>query len=243
MALERDNPFDDSSWFSKSREFGCVNIVATQSLSSLYACGRREAVDALFSNCSAKIVLQNDDPAADAFFRHFCGVEKTLAQLGPGEALVSRYDVQERRQMVAHLHFDKAFQRTRSALFASPAVVPNAKPNRTVMDQMRVIDAIFETAALKRQGRVKYALYRRHADILVAPDVIYIDAPARWFVLVSGKLDDFRKAFDGRVKIQDIVDYEGRLFLGVNAKDAPPDLLKAAHNFAREVLYGTASSI
>ena len=67
-----DNAFDDFSWFSKAREFGCINIVATQALSSLYGNSfQHDQVNALVANCSTKIVLQNDDPAADKFFRHF----------------------------------------------------------------------------------------------------------------------------------------------------------------------------
>lgn len=115
-----DNPFDDFSWFSKAREFGCINIVATQALSSLYTNSLlRDQVNALVANCSTKIVLQNDDPAADLYFRHFCGLEKTLAQLESNEALVARFDLATRKQTVQTLRFHNAFEKNQSRLSAA----------------------------------------------------------------------------------------------------------------------------
>jgi hypothetical protein len=115
-----NNPFDDFSWFSKAREFGCINIVASQALSSLYTNAlMRDQVNALVANCSTKIVLQNDDPAADRYFRHFCGLDKTLAQLGSSEALVVRFDLETRKQVAQTLRFKKAFEQSQSRLSAT----------------------------------------------------------------------------------------------------------------------------
>lgn len=138
-----DNTFDDFSWFSKAREFGCINVVASQSLSSLYMNTlHRDQVNALIANCSTKIVLQNDDPAADAYFRHFCGLEKTLAQLGASEAFVSRFDLEKREQIVRTLHCRRAFERIQTRLTSTTQAETTTASNKTPVDIMRQLDEV-----------------------------------------------------------------------------------------------------
>jgi hypothetical protein len=144
-----NNPFDDFSWFSKAREFGCINIVATQALSSLYTNALlRDQVNALVANCSTKIVLQNDDPAADGYFRHFCGLEKTLAQLGSDEALVARFDPADRKQVVQTLRYRKAFERCQSRLSTATDSGRAEQAPKTKITSMSELDDILTPLTL-----------------------------------------------------------------------------------------------
>ena len=154
-----DNTFDDLSWFSKAREFGCINIVATQALSSLYGNSfQHDQVNALVANCSTKIVLQNDDPAADKFFRHFCGLEKTLAQLGPNEALVARFDLSSRRQLVDTLRFAKIFKKIQARLNSCGEADRETHEAPSLGSQLQELDeALFaETLSSTMDGRENY---------------------------------------------------------------------------------------
>jgi len=139
--ISRDNTFDDFSWFSKAREFGCINIVATQALSSLYAnTSQRDQVNALVANCSTKIVLQNDDPAADKYFRHFCGLDKTLAQLDSNEALVARYDLKLRKQAVRTLTYQNEYEKAQARLQSATTAPPETGEHVSNTGLMKELD-------------------------------------------------------------------------------------------------------
>ncbi|CCH48518.1 type IV secretory system conjugative DNA transfer family protein [Pseudodesulfovibrio piezophilus] len=174
-----DNTFDDLSWFSKAREFGCINIVATQALSSLYGNSlQHDQVNALVANCSTKIVLQNDDPAADKFFRHFCGLEKTLAQLGPSEALVARFDLDSRKQVVDTLHFTKIFKRIQDRLNSCGEVARVESDTPSLGSLMQELDEIlfFETITTTMDGRKDYAeLVTTFKNVLCSPSTLKLE--------------------------------------------------------------------
>lgn len=60
--MDLESSLSDFDWFSKSREFRNINLVATQSMASLLSRSSNVfAVRSLLSNCSAKIVMQLDD--------------------------------------------------------------------------------------------------------------------------------------------------------------------------------------
>lgn len=60
---QADSLRDDNTWFDRSRSYGHVNIVATQSLSSLYAQVERAAADTIVQNCQNTVILPTTDPA------------------------------------------------------------------------------------------------------------------------------------------------------------------------------------
>jgi hypothetical protein len=112
-----DSGLDDFSWVSKSREFGMVNVMATQSLSSLYRHPQRKAqADALVSICSAKLVMQSDDPALDAYLRTVFELERPVVKLGRAEAALIKFGLPERRQEVAHVGFQSMHDRLQALL-------------------------------------------------------------------------------------------------------------------------------
>ncbi|WP_022659662.1 type IV secretion system DNA-binding domain-containing protein [Desulfovibrio desulfuricans] len=62
MDVGSANNLNDMQLFGLSREFKNINIVASQSIASLYARGERHSVSSLLGNCTTKILLQSSDP-------------------------------------------------------------------------------------------------------------------------------------------------------------------------------------
>ncbi len=52
---------DDNTWFDRSRGYGHINIVATQSVSSLYAQVEASAAETIIQNCQNTIILPTTD--------------------------------------------------------------------------------------------------------------------------------------------------------------------------------------
>ena len=62
LDVSSTNHLNDMQLFGLSREFKNINIVASQSVASLYARGEQHSVSSLLGNCTTKIMLQNSDP-------------------------------------------------------------------------------------------------------------------------------------------------------------------------------------
>ena len=239
-----DNAFDDFSWFSKAREFGCINIVATQALSSLYGNSfQHDQVNALVANCSTKIVLQNDDPAADKFFRHFCGLKKTLAQLGPSEALVTRFDLGSRRQMVDTLHFTKIFERIQGRLNSFEEVVCLEDQSPTLGSLMQELDKILfhETLLKTMEGREDYAeLVAAFKDQLCSPNTLKLEYGPEHHEDVMHALQSLNDKFNKELTIYGVAAIEnagGYLDVGNDAER------EDVADFLRELLEGKSHEI
>jgi len=120
LSLDESSSCDDLGWFSRSREFQVVNIVATQGLSSLYRQGLEHRVNALISQFATKIVLQNDDPATDAWLRNFFEAPKPAQKLGAGEVIVVKFALPSRCQMVGLESFQDEHDRSQARLAELP---------------------------------------------------------------------------------------------------------------------------
>lgn len=84
-----DARLNDMDFFSMSREYRNINVIATQSVASLRAKGGAEAVTSLLANCMTKIVLQTPDPETDAWLRSMVGGRGPyLKDLGRGECVI-----------------------------------------------------------------------------------------------------------------------------------------------------------
>ena len=62
LDVSSTNNLNDMQLFGLSREFKNINIVASQSVASLYARGEQHSVSSLLGNCTTKILLQSSDP-------------------------------------------------------------------------------------------------------------------------------------------------------------------------------------
>lgn len=82
--------YDDAEWFSVSRAFGHMNIVATQGLGILLTRADRPSVESIVQNCRTKIILGCEDPETVALAENLSrGSErlvrsKLLYSEGPG---------------------------------------------------------------------------------------------------------------------------------------------------------------
>lgn len=93
MDVSSNNRFSDMELFSVSREFRNINIVATQSVVSLYAKGYPAAVASLLANCTNKILLQTRDPETLNWAQAFVDSElPSIGGLCRGECLVDMLD-------------------------------------------------------------------------------------------------------------------------------------------------------
>lgn len=93
MDVSEHNRFSDMELFSVSREFRNVNIIATQSLVSLFAKGDSAAVASLLGNCTNKLLLQTRDPVTLKWAEDLVGSQlPSVSELSRGECLVDMLD-------------------------------------------------------------------------------------------------------------------------------------------------------
>ncbi len=84
---------NDMDFFSISREFRNINVIATQSVASTRSKAGREASSSLLANCVNKIFLQTADPETEAYLDSMRGDRgRRLRELGRGECVVLTQD-------------------------------------------------------------------------------------------------------------------------------------------------------
>lgn len=89
--------YSDSSFIAMAREFNCIFMAATQSMSSLLATGEdASAVLSFASNCNQKIIYYSDDPMTRELAARF-DPDVNLSDLNSGEAFVATYEHDIRR--------------------------------------------------------------------------------------------------------------------------------------------------
>jgi hypothetical protein len=113
VSLAGGNPYNDARFTAKAREFRNILILGTQSFSALG--NRSEAnVEALVNNCNNKVMLYCEDPwTQEVAARH---IDADLCHMEPGEALVIRFDAEDRRHVRSRESMLNAFTATREAL-------------------------------------------------------------------------------------------------------------------------------
>ena len=78
---------NDMQLFGLSREFKNINIVASQSIASLYARGEQHSVSSLLGNCTTKILLQSSDPETINWVKKVRADSAEIKNLERGECL------------------------------------------------------------------------------------------------------------------------------------------------------------
>ena len=205
-----DSGLDDFSWVSKSREFGVVNVMATQSLSSLYRhAGRKAQADALVSICSAKLFMQSDDPALDAYLRTVFELERPVAKLGRAEAVLIKFGLPERRQEVAHVGFQGMHDRL-LALLDLAAEPAGSAPAESSGDAGDVLIALArELAKPKAQAGPWQPLYDEFPEIVPEkPGRIY--ARAGFLDAARRLCAEIRRLLPGR-RLHTLASFSGKL--------------------------------
>ena len=83
---------NDKAFFGMSRQFHNINMIATQSVASLFDKGTKSAIGALLANCTHKIMLQSSDPITMNWASGFRPDAKFLRTLKRGQCLVESLD-------------------------------------------------------------------------------------------------------------------------------------------------------
>ena len=92
MNVNSEHRLNDMDFFGLSREYHNINLIASQSVASLYAKGQSPAVDSLLANCTTKILLKNADPVTARWAGDFREDAKEMKALGRGECLIEGMD-------------------------------------------------------------------------------------------------------------------------------------------------------
>jgi len=79
---------NDMQLFGLSREFKNINIIASQSVASLYARGEQHSVSSLLGNCTTKILLQSSDPETLNWVKEVREDSAEIKTLEKGECLL-----------------------------------------------------------------------------------------------------------------------------------------------------------
>ncbi|MGE4296470.1 MAG: hypothetical protein AB7E47_00455 [Desulfovibrionaceae bacterium] len=94
MDVNSSSAMNDFSWFGKSREFRNINVVATQSMASLYGHSHnRDTVSSLLANCTTKIVLQLDEPNTLGYLAQYPDLPVKPHALARGRALLFTFSL------------------------------------------------------------------------------------------------------------------------------------------------------
>nr|MBO6294559.1 hypothetical protein [Schwartzia sp. (in: firmicutes)] len=109
---------NDMQFFSLSREFRNINVIATQSIASLRTQGNKEAITALVANCMTKIMLQCSDPETIAWIKTFRPLGETVKMLRRGACMIEVFD-HEGSNLSTFDKLNNAYDSTATTLKAS----------------------------------------------------------------------------------------------------------------------------
>ncbi|WP_031386808.1 type IV secretion system DNA-binding domain-containing protein [Desulfonatronum thiodismutans] len=164
LNLDEQSSLDDFSWFSKAREFKVINVAATQAMSSLYRNGLEHRTRAMLSNFGAKIILQTDDPATDAWTQTFFEAEKPVQKLNKAEAIVAKYAFPDRRLVVSIESVQKEHDRIKARLAALQPETAKVIPAGQC--QMALIREIIQSTRWTKKYPKLAKLLPRFKDVL-----------------------------------------------------------------------------
>lgn len=99
--LSPSNKMNDNAFAAKAREFKVIQVIATQSVAALSSRGASQtAVCEYMNNFNNRISMYCDDPLTqDMAMRHMPDV--SLTRLGPGQCVVTRFDMETRRHVAS----------------------------------------------------------------------------------------------------------------------------------------------
>lgn len=148
----RDDPLNDNSFVSKCREFNCINIYGTQSVSAMAARADRGWADcaALIGNCNVRVFLYSDDPSTKSLAPKRL---PDLESLSAGRANMAKYDVESREHLYGTVGTQGMFRELQE-LFARQAgnvpetVVIEACQHLTEDEKASELDMVTEQSAI-----------------------------------------------------------------------------------------------
>lgn len=120
----RNDPLNDNSFVAKCREFNCINIYGTQSISAMMSRAERGMSDcaALIGNCNTRIFLYSDDPNTKYLAPENL---QSLETLAPGMANLVKYDSSTREHQSGTVTIKNMFQSLQDLFVRQADKVPD----------------------------------------------------------------------------------------------------------------------
>ncbi|HMM37546.1 MAG TPA: hypothetical protein PKB11_02205 [Desulfovibrio sp.] len=248
MDVNSTSDLNDFSWFSKSREFRNINLVASQSMASLYAkAENRDAVVSLLSNCSTKLILQLDDPETLAYLAAYPGLPVSAQDLGRGRALLLKYDLADRIYTASEQGLQNSHDSGQSRLQlgqASPEEnAVDASPDdengdpsglpAEVLDKVLACDPVSRrntapdmSADLRQWPRLVVFYKRYKAFMSTGMTADHLAIPPGWMSLVEATMARLEE-LDVPLKIRGIGAVSNALEIELNYTDSPAQAILA----------------
>lgn len=161
ISTDRTVELNDNQLIAVARESRNINILGTQSLSSLYARTHdEEAIHAIASNCNVRLFLYSDDVRTRELARR-CG-QKSLDCLQPGEAVFSKFNTVRRIHQHAVVSLQNMHDELQQKLAAVqnislPPVMPEKMPGKAALrrrlQEQRALEECYCGEAVPRPKR------------------------------------------------------------------------------------------
>lgn len=115
LSTDRREALNDNQFIAVARESRNINILGSQSLSSLYARTHdEEAVKTIASNCNVRLFLYSDDTRTRDLAR-ICR-QKPLDELQPGEVVLAKFNTLQRSHQYALARVQDMYTETQQKL-------------------------------------------------------------------------------------------------------------------------------
>ena len=189
LHLDENSSLDDFSWVSKAREFKVINVMATQNMSSLYRSGCEHAVRSMLSNFGCKIIMQNDDAATDIWVENSFSPGIKVQDLGPGEAIVVKYALPERRLTVSIENAQQVHDSITSFINSLPVPETCSSWGGSGFD-LRPVELFLRGPEWTRESEILEAIYNKAPEAFAQDSRVELDTEnpqlaAGWAAVIS----------------------------------------------------------
>jgi len=149
--------YSDTNFAAQAREFHAIFVASTQSMSAIANQGNSlAAVEALVSNCNARVLFYSDDIATQAMAGRYGNIR--LNELKSGEAFVVQYDTEERSHSYGVETLHDAYKMTQEILRQSGYSVDKnygISAETEVADEMTLLNKFLKELKEKEQKENK----------------------------------------------------------------------------------------
>ncbi|HIX40826.1 MAG TPA: hypothetical protein H9857_08520 [Candidatus Desulfovibrio intestinigallinarum] len=156
LSTDRTEALNDNQFIAVARESRNINILGTQSLSSLYARTHdEEAIRTIVSNCNVRLFLYSDDMRTREL-SNICR-QKPLEELQPGEVVLAKFNTFRRSHQYATASVQDMYNETQQKLAAVqdiplPPVMPEKMPGKAALRKRQQRQRALEDSYVVKSG-------------------------------------------------------------------------------------------
>ena len=156
ISTDRTEALNDNQFIAVARESRNINILGTQSLSSLYARTHdEEAIRTIVSNCNVRLFLYSDDMRTRELL-NICR-QKPLEELQPGEVVLAKFNTFRRSHQYATASVQDMYNETQQKLAAVqdiplPPVMPEKMPGKAALRKRQQRQRALEDSYVVKSG-------------------------------------------------------------------------------------------